>query len=180
MHEWHTSESTNIVQLIDDFTDFEYHDDYGCNSISYVNVSNRVFKTPAEARDYVTRLSYGSDNTAVLAAYTTKKLTKAYQNAFDAFIARRKEYYTFKRQLNIGYGRKASKVTCPECDSSISLKHGKHYKKCPVCHSEKIISDSNWKSLETKNKLMRKAGDALSKEAAKNGVTFLCGIEWHC
>ena len=180
MHEWHSSSSTNILQLIDDFMGYEFDTDHsGREEVTNVNVTNRVFKDSTEARNYVTSASYGS-NIAVIAAYTTKKLSKAYQNAFDNFITRRREYTVFKRDLNIGYGRKANKVTCPECGSSINLHYGKRFKKCPICNSEKIISDSNWKALESKKKVMYKAAEMLQREAVKNEVTFLCGIEWHC
>lgn len=180
MHEWHTQSSTNVLQLINEFIGYEFDTDYnGREEVSNVEISNRVFKDASEARNYVTRSSYGS-NTAVIAAYTTKKLSKAYQNAFDSFITKRKEYNTFKSNLNIGYGRNSSKVTCPQCGSSISLAYGSRFKNCPICHSNKIISDSNWKILESKKKVMQKANEILHREAIKNEITFVCGIEWHC
>ena len=46
--------------------------------------------------------------------------------------------------------------------------------------SPKIISDSNWKTLETKQRMSARAAENLKKEAEKNDVTFVCGIEWHC
>lgn len=180
MHEWHSRCSTIIVQLINEFMGYRFNTDYSGNEeVTNINITSKIFKDSTEARDYVTRSSYGS-NTAVIAAYTTKKLSKAYQNAFNNFITRRKEYVTFEKELNIGYGRKSSKVTCPECGSSISLHYGKRFKDCPICHSRKIISDSNWKALETKERMMKNASEILQREASKNEVTFICGIEWHC
>lgn len=180
MHEYHSNTSTNILYLIEDFMGYTFTTDYtGVETVDNVEVTNKVFKDSLETRNYITRASYGS-NTAVIAAYTTKKLSKAYQNAFDNFITRRKEYSLFKRDLNIGFGRKSSKVTCPNCGSSINLHYGKKFKECPICHSKKIISDSNWKALEAKKNLMYKAGEILQREALKNDVIFMCGIEWHC
>lgn len=179
MHEWHTNTSTSVLGLVDEFIGYEFDTDYsGREEVTGVEVTNKVFKSSTEARDYVTRASYGG-STAYIAAYTNKKLSKAFQNAFTAFITRRKDYISLKKNLNIGYGRKANKVTCPRCGSSISLACGSRFKDCPVCHSNKIISDSNWKILETKKNLMIKANDTLKKEASKNEVVFLCGIEWH-
>ena len=180
MHEWHTNTSKNIQRLIDQFIGYQFSTDYGGNDeVKRVVVTNRVFATEDEALNYVTRTSYGG-STAYLAAFTTKKLSKAYQNAFDNFLSRKKEYEDFEKGLTIAYGRKASKVTCPECGSSINLAYGKRFRTCPVCGSRKIISDSNWKILETKKRMAAKAADNLSVEAEKNDVTFLCGIEWHC
>ena len=93
---------------------------------------------------------------------------------------KQKEYTAFKNGLTIAYGRTASKATCPHCGSSINLQYGRRFKSCPVCGSPKIISDSNWKTLETKQRMVTKAAENLKKEAEKNDVTFICGIEWHC
>lgn len=180
MHEWHTEKSKNIMNLITSFDGFEFDTDYGGRqSVSRVKVLDKVFQTDSEAINYISNHSYGGQ-TAYLAAYTTKKLSKAYQNAFVNFNTRYKEYTDFDDNLTIAYGRKASKVTCPSCESSISLKYGNRFKRCPVCGSSKIISDSNWKMLDTKKKLAEKASENLKKEAEKNDVTFICGIEWHC
>lgn len=180
MHEWHTNTSKNIQRLIDQFVGYEFRTDYGGNNeVKRVVVTNKIFTTEEEALNYVTRTSYGG-STAYLAAFTTKKLSKAYQNAFNNFISRKKDYEDFEKGLNIAFGRKASKVTCPECGSSINLAYGKRFTYCPVCSSRKIISDSNWKTLETKKRMAAKAAENLSVEAEKNDVTFLCGIEWHC
>ena len=180
MHEWHTNQSKNPISLINEFTGYEFDTDYGgMQKVSHVNVTDKVFSNEEEAVSFVTRSSYGGE-TAYLAAYTTKKLTKGYQNAFTNFIAKYREYVDFKKHLTIAYGRTASKVTCPECGSSISLKYGRMFKSCPVCWSKKIISDSNWKTLDTKKKTAEKAAENLKKEAEKNDVTFVCGIEWHC
>ena len=180
MHEWHTDSGTNVLNLINEFMGFRFETDYGGEQeVTRVNVTNRVFDNHEDAVEFVTNRSYGG-NGAYLAAYATKKLSKGYQNAFVNFTEKYNEYMCFKENLTISYGRTASKATCPSCGSSINLKYGKWFKKCPVCGSTKIISDSNWKTLETKKRMAEKASENLSKEAVKNGVTFVCGIEWHC
>lgn len=180
MHEWHTQKDTNIMALINSFEGFEFDTDYGGRqTVSNVRVTDRVFSKEEEARTFVTDSSYGG-NIAYIAAYTTKKLSKTYQNAFNNFKEKYKEYKDFKEGLTIAYGRKSSKVTCPYCNSSINLKYGKRFKACPVCGSQKIISDSNWNMLNTKQRMVEKAAHNLSEAAEKNGVTFICGIEWHC
>ena len=180
MHEWHTEKSRNPLDLILDFIGFEFDTDYGGRQeVTNVMITNKMFDTEEEARIRITNASYGGE-TAYLAAYTTKKLSKAYQNAYKTFITRYDEYMSFKRNLNIAYGRKSSKVTCPSCGSSINLKYGKRFVNCPICGSDKIISDSNWKTLDTKRGMAERAADSLAKEATKNDVMFVCGIEWHC
>jgi len=180
MHEWHTRTSKNIQSLIDEFTGYEFDTDYGGRcKVSKVEITSRMFGNQEEAINSITRSSYGG-STAYLAAYTTKKLSKAYQNAFENFTTKYKEFLKFKDDLTIAYGRKSSKATCPHCGSSINLRYGKRLRVCPVCGSPKIISDSNWKALETKQRMSVKAAENLKKEAEKNDVTFVCGIEWHC
>ena len=180
MHEWHTKTRKNPLTLIREFLGYEFDTDYGGRQeVKSVKTTNRMFSNEAAAISFVTGSSYGG-NTAYMAAYTTKKLSKGYQNAFTSFLSKYNEYLDFKKNLTIAYGRKSSKATCPDCGSSISLKYGKNFKKCPVCGSKKIISDSNWKILDTKLKMAEKASESLSKEAEKNDVTFICGIEWHC
>lgn len=180
MHEWHTSQSKNILDLINEFSHFEFNSDYhGSQQVKTVNVTKRVFTKHEDAITFVTNQSYGSE-IAYLAAYTSKKLSKGYQDAFDNFLAKYKEYQVFSDGLTIAYGRKSSKATCPNCGSSINLQYGKWFKRCPVCGSTKIISDSNWKALDTKKRMAEKAALILSKAAEKNEVTFVCGIEWHC
>lgn len=180
MHEWHTNKSRNPLNLIDEFMGYELDTDYGgIQSVTSIKITSRVFPNYEDTLNFVTSSSYGS-NTAYMAAYTTKKLSKGYQNAFTAFITRYNEYLSFKKSLTIAYGRRSEKATCPNCGSSISLKYGKIFKECPVCGSRKIISDSNWKTLDTKRRMCEKASENLSKEAEKNDVTFICGIEWHC
>lgn len=179
MHEWHTSTNRNPVYLINEFVGFEHEVDEGFETVQDVRVTNRVFDNEEDAAQFVTNKSYGSE-TAYLAAYTKKKLSKGYLNAFNNFLAKHKEYNDFKNALTIAYGRTSSKVTCPECGSSINLKYGRRFRACPVCRSLKIISDSNWKTLETKKRMMEKAAENLAKEAEKNDVMFICGIEWHC
>lgn len=180
MHEWHTNQSKNILRLINEFTGFEFDTDYsGREKVTRVEATNKVFSTHDEAISFVTNKSYGG-NTAYLAAFTSKKLSKGYQNTFDNFIVKYREYTNFKKNLTISYGRTANKATCPDCGSSISLKYGSRFKSCPVCGSKKIISDSNWKMLDTKLRRAEKAAENLSAAAEKNEVTFVCGIEWHC
>ena len=180
MHEWHTNTSKNPLRLISELMGFEFDTDYGGRQeVSKVVTTSKMFPSHEDALNFVTRSSYGG-NTAYMAAYTTKKLSKAYQNAFTAFLSKYNEYLDFKKNLTISYGRKSSKATCPDCESSISLKYGKNFRKCPVCGSKKIISDSNWKILDTKKRMSEKAAENLAKEAEKNDVTFVCGIEWHC
>lgn len=180
MHKWHTNTSRNPLALIREFMGFEFDTDYGGRQeVFKVRITDRTFSNLEDARDFITSTSYGG-NTAYMAACTPKKLSKAYQNAYTTFMNRYNEYLDFKRDLTVAYGRKSAKVTCPSCGSSINLKYGRRFKACPVCGSGKIISDSNWKILETKRKMAEKAAENLSKEAEKNDVTFVCGIEWHC
>lgn len=180
MHEWHTRESRNPLTLINEFDGYEYDTDHsGRLRTAGVKVTNKIFSTDEETINFVTRQSYYSDY-AYMAAYTTKKLSKGFQNAFATFLTRDKEYMDFKEHLTVAYGRTSSKATCPNCGSSINLKYGNRFKKCPVCGSSKIISDSNWKTLETKKRMREKAAENLSKEAEKNDVMFVCGMEWHC
>lgn len=180
MHEWHTEHSRNILSLITEFTGFEFDTDYsGRLKTSEVRITGKIFPSHDEALTFVTDRSYGS-NTPYLAAYTTKKLSKGYQNAYADFIKKYNEYLNFDKNLTIAYGRKASKVTCPHCNSSINLHYGQRFKACPVCGSSKIISDSNWRTRDTKYKMVKKAAENLSKEAEKIDLTFVCGLEWHC
>lgn len=180
MHEWHTNTSRDPLTLIREFTGYKYDTDYaGRLEAKQVRITGRMFSDKGEALSYVTNTSYYTES-AYMAAYTTKKLSKAYQNAYSNFITRYNEYKSFKDALTIAYGRKSEKATCPSCGSSISLKYGKMFKTCPVCGSRKIISDSNWKTLDTKCRMAEKAAENLAKEAEKNDVTFICGIEWHC
>lgn len=180
MHEWHIEKSKNPLTLINSFMGFTFDTDYGGQQqVTNVKIMDRLFSNEEEATNKVTDSSYGG-NTAYLAAYTSKKLSKAYQNAYNSFLVKNREYTEFKKNLTVGYGRKSLRVTCPSCDSSITLKYGGRFKVCPVCGSKKIISDSNWKILETKKKMVEKAAENLSKEAEKNEITFICGIEWHC
>lgn len=183
MHEWHTRTSTNIQALIGHFMGYEFDTDYGGREeVTGITIASKLYNDVDTARTYVTDASYGS-NTAVIAAYKTSdsaKITKAYNEAFANLLKRRREFVEFDRGLNIAYGRKASKVTCPNCSSSINLAYGSRFKACPVCGSSKIISDSNWNILKTKEGLVSKASAALQKEAEKCGISFICGIEWHC
>lgn len=180
MHEWHINESKNPLKLINEFDGYEFNTDYGGRQeVKQVKITGKMFPTYEDASSCVTGCSYGSE-TAYMAAYSSKKLSKGYQNAYVNFLDKYNEYTGFKDNLTIAYGRKSEKATCPDCGSSISLKYGKRFKECPVCGSRKIISDSNWKILDTKRRMVEKAAENLSKEAEKNDVTFVCGIEWHC
>ena len=180
MHEWHTEQSRNPLNLIHEIDGFEFETDHsGSQAVLRVNVTNKVLSSHEEAIQFITGRSYGG-TTAYLAAYTTKKLSKGYQNAFNTFLTRYNECLDFEKNLTIAYGRKSSKATCPNCGSSISLKYGGRFRACPVCGSTKIISDSNWKILKTKERMAERAAENLAKEAEKNDVMFVCGIEWHC
>ena len=181
MHEWHTNKSTNPWSLIKEYTGFEYDTDYaGTQRVEGVKMLNKVFDNEDDAINYVTKTSYYSGYAYMVICTNNKKLSKAYGHALSNFFLRYKEYVNFDENLTIAYGRKSSKATCPTCGSSISLKYGKHFKECPVCGGRKIISDSNWKMLDTKRRLAEKAAENLSKEAKKNHVMFVCGFEWHC
>lgn len=181
MHEWHTSNSRNPWKLINEFIGYRYETDHsGILEVERVRITGKMFKDKDEALRYVTNSSYYSEATAYMASYTNKKLTKGYQNAYTNFLSKYNEYVSFRENLTIAYGRKSEKATCPSCGSSISLKYGKYFKACPVCGSKKIISDSNWKTLDTKRRMAEKAAENLAKEAEKNDVMFICGIEWHC
>jgi len=180
MHEWHPNQSKNILSLINKFLGFEFDTDYGGRLVvEQVKITNKMFSNQEEAMTYVTSKSYGSE-TACLAAYTTKELSRGYWNAYNSFISKYNEYLKFKNELTVAYGRRASKVTCPNCGSTINLKYGKKFRACPVCGSSKIISDTNWNFLDAKKKTAEKAANNLTREAEKNDVNFVCGIEWHC
>ena len=114
MHEWHTNTSKNPLRLISELMGFEFDTDYGGRQeVSKVVTTSKMFPSHEDALNFVTRSSYGG-NTAYMAAYTTKKLSKAYQNAFTAFLSKYNEYLDFKKNLTISYGRKTSgiKVLC--------------------------------------------------------------------
>lgn len=180
MHEWHTNRSRNPLNLINEFTGFEYDTDHsGRLKTEGVKILNKFFTTEDEVINFVTKQSYYSDY-AYMAAFTTKKLLKGFQSAFSNFLTKYNDYINFKENLTIAYGRTANKVTCPNCGSSINLKYGNRFKVCPICYSKKIISDSNWKALETKKRIMEKAAENVSIEAEKNDLMFVCGMEWHC
>ena len=179
MHEWHTKSGRNPLDLIGEFENFEYDTDFGRDNVKDVYITGNVLANKEEAINFVTNKSYGG-STAYMASYSPNKITKACKNAFNSFLEKHKEYVSFRDNLTIAYGRKSSKATCPTCGSSINLKYGNKFRSCPVCGSKKIISDSNWKTLETKHKMCVKAAESLSKEAEKNDLTFVCGIEWHC
>lgn len=180
MHEWHTNNSVNPMKLINEFLGYAYETDYaGWQEVDNIKITNKIFPTHEDAITYVTDSSYHSGS-AWLAAYAVKKLSKGYQAAFNTFVTRYNEWINFEKNLTIAYGRKSSKATCPHCGSSIALKYGAQYKRCPVCGSKEIISDSNWKMLETKKRMCEKSAENLSKEAVKSGLSFVCGIEWHC
>ena len=180
MHEWHTNTSRNPLKLINEFEDFEYRTDWGgMQKNKQVKMTGKIFTNEEDAINFVTGQSYYSGS-AYMAAYTQKKLSKGYQNAYADFIKKQNEYLKFRDNLTIAYGRKANKVTCPDCGSSISLKYGARFTHCPVCMSSKIISDSNWNILETKERMAKKAAENVSKEAEKIDLCFVCGIEWHC
>ena len=180
-HEWYYNTDTNPWKLIKEFDGFRYDTDYaGTQRTDGVRIVNKVFPDEEEAINYVTKTSYYSGYAYMVICTNNKKLSKGYGNALSNFFLRYKEYVNFNDNLTIAYGRKSSKATCPHCGSSISLKYGDRFKACPICGSQKIISDSNWKVLDTKKRLAEKAAENLSKEAKKNNVKFICGFEWHC
>lgn len=181
MHEWHICRNTNLNSLINEFIGFEYRTDWtdAVQTIKRVTISDRSFNDTKSAEIYVCNSSYGDDGAVIAMLVGNKKATKGFQKALENYKTKRKDYLSLERDLNLGYGRKSEKVTCPQCNSSISLKYGSRFKACPVCGSKKIISDSNWKSLETKKKLMIKASEALAEEAVKNSISFVGGFEWH-
>lgn len=181
MHEWHTQSGNNVFALMKSFTGYEYRTDYADETqhISSVTLLNRFFATKEEAINHVTNYSYGG-NTAFIAMVCPKKKSKAFEKAYTSFCEKNRDYQKFNMELTISYGRKANKVTCPHCNSSINLTYGDRYKHCPVCGSDKIISDSNWNMLATKKRLVQKASDNLAIEASKCDITFVCGFEWHC
>lgn len=179
MHEWHTKSSPDILSLVNEFEGYNYRDDYGSQTVRGVIISERVFTDTEAACTYVTDTSYRGRNAYIATCYN-KKVTKAYQNAFRSFLDKYNECVKFEKELTIAYDRKSSKATCPNCESSISLSYGRNFKRCPVCGSTKIISDSNWKTLETKRGMVKKASQSLKEEAIKCGVVFVGGFEWHC
>jgi len=182
MHNYEHRSGTNVLQLIDYFLSFPYRSDGNDDREAYptsVRFMSETFTSKSEAEDKAGDRSYWDGTCIAIAKVTSGKVTKAFTTAYNNFIEKRKEFTTFKRELNIGYGRKSTKVTCPNCGSSISLRYGSRFKECPVCGSKKVISDSNWKILHTKEGLMIKASDTLAREAGKCGVTFVAAIGWH-
>ena len=128
MHEWHTNSSRNPLNLINEFTGFEYDTDYaGMQRVDKVKMTGRMFNNREDTLNFVTNSSYYSGS-AFMAAYTTKKLSKGYQSAYANFLSKYNEYVAFGDNLTISYGRKSEKATCPNCGSSISLKYGKRFK----------------------------------------------------
>lgn len=141
---------------------------------------NKQYKSTEEASNDLIDASYwGGGDCAVVGMVKPAKVTKAFEVALKSYLTKRNEYLAFNKNLTISYGRKSKAVTCPHCGSSISLKYGGHFRRCPVCHSNEIISKSNWNILATKSKLMTKADEALKAEASKNGVMFVAGLSWN-
>lgn len=182
MHNYEYRTGTNLLSLINYFKDYTYRSDRYDDreeTPDGVQLVSGTYKSLDEAVEKAKNTSYWSGTTIAITVNVPGKVTKAYTNAFKSFWDKRKEAEKFEKELNIGYGRKSTKVTCPNCESSISLKYGSRHKCCPICGSTKIISDSNWKSLSTKKNMVLKSAEALSKEASKNNVTFVAAIGWH-
>lgn len=181
MHQTISNSSTNILNLIDEFKDQYYQTDYhdSPDRIMDVKLVSGISNNSSDLCDSLCRKSYGTDY-AYVGTYIPKKVSKGFTNAMEDFKKKWKDYTDFKAELDITYGRKSSKVTCPRCESNISLAFGKRKTCCPVCGSRKIISDSNWKRLDTKLEILKKAASKLSLEIGKIGGKFICGFEYHC
>lgn len=182
MHNYKYSSSTDLLSIIEYFENYTYQSDHYDDEPmkpSGVTYLSKTYTSESEAKNAAGDKSYWDGTSIAIATVASGKITKAFQNALVSFKEKRMEYKNFKRDLNIGYGRKSSKVTCPNCGSSISLSYGSRFKVCPICASKKIISDSNWKTLETKKNLMTKASVALAREAAKCNAVFVGAIGWH-
>lgn len=182
MHNYIRRKGTNILKLIDEFMDITFYPDCsdGPENIKSVIITDTISNDSSKLQDNMEEKSYwGGQDTAYVGTFIPGKTTKAFQNALKDFLDKRKDWKTFKSELNIGFGRKSSKVTCPKCESSISLKYGHRFKNCPVCGSTEIISSSNWKRLETKNELMKKSAIKLETEIGKLGGCFVGGFGYH-
>lgn len=181
MHNWKIKTSGYIPTLEDFFKSFSYetdHRDCGYDECKGIKIWGTIYSDETKANTELCNRSYGDDY-AHVAPYISGKTSKVFSNVFNDYITKRKDYLSFKKDLNIGYGRKSNKVTCPKCESSISLKYGSRFTKCPVCGSEQIISDSNWNRLETKKNIMLKAAAKLKTEIEKCNGYFIAGFEWH-
>lgn len=181
MHQRLSRSSSKFLDLVDEFKGYSYQTDYHDrpDEIEDVRLISGTFNDKEKLLDTLCGKSY-STGYAYIGIYLPKKSSKAFLNARSDFEKKLKDYNNFKNSLDITYGRKSSKVTCPRCGSNISLAYGKGKTCCPVCHSSKIISDSNWKKLKTKKDIMEKASEKLSSEVGKLGGTFICGFEYHC
>lgn len=182
MHNNIRKEDHDIMNLVKRFLDIEYKTDYSDYSekVNNVIVTDEINKDSEALGDRLCSKAYwGGGGSAYIGTYIPGKITKAFEAALSNFLEKRKDYLNFKKILNIGYGRKSAKVTCPNCDSNISLKYGSRFKTCPICGSSKIISDSNHKKLETKKKLVNKAAGNLNSEVSKLGGFFVGGFSYH-
>ena len=181
MHNYEYRKSTNPLSIIDCFTNFKFETDHSddLETPKGVVFMSETFSNIEDAQEAAGNKSYWDGTSIAIAKVVTRKISKAFEKAFDAFREKRKDYFNFDKNLTIAFGRKSSKVTCPHCKSMINLKYGGLHKSCPICGSRKIISDSNWNMLESKKKLMAKAAAKVSEEAAKCGVTFVGAIGWH-
>lgn len=180
MHEWCIRKSTDIDYLKRYFKGYQHDSDNGYIEIEDVRMSSRVFKTYEEASSYIQANTEYDGRDAIIVTVVPNKTSKAYDKAKARFEEVNKDYTKFKKALNVGYGRKSDKVTCPHCGSAISVKYGGRYTECPVCGSTKIISDSNWNTLKTKENMVKKAAAKMEEEATKCGIYYVGGSEWHC
>lgn len=181
MHQRLSRSSSKFLDLVNEFKGYSYQTDYNDKpyEIKDVLLISGTFNDQEKLRNTLCGRSYGTDY-AYAGIYLPKKSSKAFLNARNDFEKKLKDYNDFKRSLDITYGRKSNKVTCPRCGSNISLAYGKGKICCPVCSSSKIISDSNWNKLKTKKEIMEKASLKISTEVEKLGGTFICGFEYHC
>lgn len=183
MHEWHSEKSSNYLSLERCFTGYTYQTDYTdtVSEVKGVKFQNKFFKTESEARMYITSCSYGSDYAYMaLVKHNDYKITKSWQTAFDLFIKKQQEYKSFYKNLDMTYGRNSKVVGCPTCGSSFNSGYLRGVKACPICHSKKVISQTNWDTLKKKETGMEEACKKLELENEKLGIYFLCGFEWHC
>lgn len=182
MHQRISRSSSKFLDLVNEFKGYSYQTDHSDrpDEIKDVRLISGTYNDQEELLDTLCSRSYGNPGCAYIGIYLPKKSSKAFLNARSDFEKKLKDYKDFEKSLDITYGRKSSKVTCPRCGSNISLAYGKGKTSCPVCHSSKIISDSNWKKLKTKKDIMEKASLKLDNEVGKLGGTFICGFEYHC
>jgi len=150
-----------------------------CNSVRFLE---KEFTDMDAAEDYAAKQSYYMDYAvAVKVVPKGGKKTKTLINLEARAKKAVKEYETLEKSLDIAYGRTSKMVKCPHCGSQInrSIAKQRHYDKCPVCGSTKIISDSNWNTLKRKKKMMEDAEKALGHAYGKAGYIWVAAWEYH-